>query len=238
MSHYQTYTKFILSQNIERTLKQDGFMGAIIYGSQRLGKSSYAAQVLYEIYKDWDVVNDHILFKLEDVVGVMKTAIHKRKKIPAIVWDDAGVHANKLLYFQNRELVQYLQNLTDVIGINLGALLITTPNPLNLLRAIRGYEFYRVKVYRRDDFNGRTAVGYRSSMLPSGMRTIRRMWHDNYKVRLPDAFWKKYMVKRQGYLDEAISQLENLANRRNDPKEFQPSPIGIGSYDTDDDERG
>lgn len=203
--------KYIMAQKIASAMRQDAFIGAIVYGAQRIGKTSYTAQVLYEVYEDWNMVNDRILFKLEDVVAVLRAAVRTRTKIPVLVWDDAGIHANKLLYFQNRTLIQYLQNLIDVVGINLGCLLITTPNPTNLLKAIRGYEFYRIKVYRRDEYNGRYAVGYQSVLLPSGSRLIKRVFKDNYKVRLPDEFWQPYMEKRQGYLDEGLKRLEELA---------------------------
>jgi len=206
--------KFILSQTIDKAMRGGGFFGAVIYGSQRLGKSSYAAQVLYELYGDWDVVNEHILFELEDVVRLLHQALKAKRKIPALVWDDAGIHANKLLYFQNRLLVQYLQNLLDVVGLNLGGLLITTPSPNNLLAAIRGYEWYRVKIYRRDDYNGRFAVGYQSVLLPSGSRLIKRVFKDNYNVKLPEEFWTPYVEKRQGYLEAGIEHLQNLIEKR------------------------
>lgn len=206
--------KFVLSAEISRAMKYDGFVGSIIYGAQRLGKSSYAAQVLYDIYGDWKVVNDYMLFELADVVSLLDMASRQRRKIPAICWDDCGVHGNKLVYFQNRLLVQYLGDLMDVVGLNLGGLLMTTPSPLNLLRTLRGYEFYRVKVYRRDQYNGRIAVGYQSVLLPSGSKRIKRVYKDNYNVRLPDEFYYPYLDKRQSYLDIAIARLRSLAEMR------------------------
>ncbi len=206
--------KFVLSGEIDRAMKYDGFVGAIIYGAQRLGKSSYAAQVLYDIYGDWTKVNECMLFELADVVNLLAVASRERRKIPAICWDDCGVHGNKLVYFQNRLLVQYLGDLMDVVGLNLGGLLMTTPSPLNLLRSLRGYEFYRVKVYRRDKYNGRIAVGYQSVLLPSGSRSIRRIYKDNYNVKLPDEFYYPYLDKRQSYLDTAIARLRSLAELR------------------------
>jgi len=202
--------KFVLSGLIDKSISSGGFTGAIIYGAQRLGKSSYAAQVMYDIYKDWEVVNAHTLFELTDVVDLLYTAMKERRRIPVINWDDAGVFGNKMRYFEDRSLVQYLQNLTDVVGLSLGCLLLTTPSPNNLLKALRGYEFYRCKIYPRDKYNGRTAVGYQSSLLPSGSRIIHRKFRDNYNVRLPDEFWKPYLVKRQGYLDVAITNLQGI----------------------------
>jgi len=207
--------KFVLSTKIAKAIKDDAFIGGIIYGAQRLGKSSYAAQVMYEFYEDWGAVNEHILFRLEDVVAMLQDSLKARRKIPVLCWDDAGIHANKLIYFSERRYVQYLSNLLDVVGLYLGALLITTPSPMNLLAAIRGYEFYRLKVYRRDAYNGRFAVGYQSVLLPSGTRIIKREFKDNYNVRLPDEFWTQYLVKRETYLDEGLRKLQGIIAEHN-----------------------
>jgi hypothetical protein len=200
---------FVLTQRIRDANHGGGFFGAIIYGPQRLGKSSYAIQTLKQIYGDWDVALDHTLFDLREVVERIEGVSGDR--IPVICWDDAGVHANKMLYFANRGLTQYLQHLIDVVGINLGSLLITTPSPENLLKALRGYEFHRIKIYRRDGYGGRIAVGYQSSLFPSGMRLIRRKFRDEFKVKLPDDVWQKYLKKRQSYLKVAIENLRKFA---------------------------
>jgi len=204
---------FVLADKINQAINQNGFVGAIVYGGQRLGKSSYALKTAYQIYGDWDKVNECVLYKLSDVVKVIKDAINGGYKVPCIIWDDAGVHANRLLYFAERDLVRYLENMLDVIGTHVSSLILTTPNPLNLLLAIRGFEFYRIKVYRKDAYNGRYAVGYNSVLLPSGTRLIRREFSDNYNVRLPDDFYAKYMIKRNGYLKDAINQLESIGKQ-------------------------
>ena len=172
----------ILSGLIQQALVRDQFIGAIIYGSQRTGKSSYASKVMYEIYQDWDLVNQYMLFKLEDVVGVLEDATERGEKIPCFCWDDCGVHGNNLLYFSNRDLVQYLGDLLDVAGISVGGVLMTTPSPLKLLKVIRGYEFYRVKVTNRNSSTGRRAVGYQSILLPSGTRMIKREYEDTFSA--------------------------------------------------------
>lgn len=197
----------ILSGLIQQAVAHDRFIGAIIYGSQRTGKSSYASKVMYEVYGDWDMVNRYMLFRLEDVITILEDATNKGEKIPCFTWDDCGVHGNNLLYFANRDLVQYLGDLLDVAGISVGGLLMTTPSPLKLLKVIRGYEFYRVKVTNRNESNGRRAVGYKSILLPSGTRMIKREYEDSFGVMLPDSFWTAYIEKRRGYLVEGLRRL-------------------------------
>jgi len=198
---------FVLTRRIMKAYGGGDFVGAVIYGSQRIGKSSYALQVLHQVYEDWDRVLKYCLFDLRDVVNVLSDAVKKDVKIPALIWDDAGVHGNKMLYFSNRRLVEYLSDLLDVVGTHLGGLLITTPSPAKLLRVIRGYEFYRIKIFRRDESYGRIAVGYRLSLYPSGAMRIRRVFRDEYRVKIPDDVWDEYQKKRKSYLNVALKNL-------------------------------
>jgi len=197
----------VLSGLIKQAIAKDAFVGCIIYGSQRTGKSSYASKVMFEIYHDWDLVNRYMLFKLEDVVTLLEDATVRNEKIPCFCWDDCGVHGNNLLYFKNRDLVMYLGDLLDVAGISVGAILMTTPSPLKLLKVIRGYEFYRVKVTERNNSTGRRAVGYKSILLPSGTRMIKREYEDTFSVMLPDDFWYMYLEKRRSYLVDGLKRL-------------------------------
>jgi hypothetical protein len=163
-------------------------------------------------------VLNYTLFDLHDVVNTLQHAISSGEKIPALNWDDAGVHANKLLYFGDRKLVQYLTNLVDVIGVGLGGLIITTPSPNNLLRSLRGYEFYRIKIYR-DKLAQRHATGYMSNLMPSGMRIIHREFTDYFNVLLPNEFWSEYVPKRKSYLSEALSNLSQFLDKPKQPIE-------------------
>ena len=219
--------KFVLTGQIEGAIRQDGMLGCVVYGPQRLGKSSYAMQVMHQIYGNWPDVLRNTLFRLEDVIAIIEQAMETDTKVKAVLWDDAGIHAGRLKYFSNRNLVEYLENLLDTCGLYVHALLMTSPSVLSLLKCLRTYEFYRTKVYRRDNGYGRFAVSYSSTLLPSGTRLIHRKFRDNYNCKLPDDIWKEYLVKRQGYLREAVSQLKGLAKA-------QSQPVTKCSHDGDD----
>jgi hypothetical protein len=205
--------KFCMSTNIERAWGRDEFLGYLVYGTQRLGKSSYALQVLYDLYGSWELALENMVFELKDLVTRLEKAHHERTKLKALCWDDAGVFGSRYLYFSDRNLVMHLQSLFDVVGISAASLILTTPNPLGLLRVVRTYEWARVKVYKRDQYNGRTAVGYASSMLPSGMRLIHREWSDRFNVLLPDEVYETYMVRRRSYLDVALARLKEVTDK-------------------------
>ena len=215
--------KFVLTAEIEKAIRQDGMVGCVIYGPMRIGKSVFALKTLYQLYGNWDDVLAHTVFRLEDMVGLIEQAMGKDQKVKAVLWDDAGVYGGRMRYFENRTLIQYLENLLDTIGLSLHALLMTSPSVLSLLKCLRTYEFYRIKIYR-DTGQRRYAIAYMSTLLPSGTRLIHRKWRDNYTCRLPDDVWKEYLVRRQGYLREAISQLKSLAHARSRATDMEPYP--------------
>lgn len=199
--------QFVLSKKI---MLDSDMTGVIVFGSQRTGKSTYALQVLYDIYQDWDVVLAHTFFKLEDVVTFLRAQIKQDKIIPAFCWDDAGVYGSKQLYFTKRRLAEYLQNLFDVIGTAVKGVILTTPSPENLLKAVRSYEFYRIKVIKANQHYRRIATGYKNVLLPSGTRFIRKEFKDHYDVRLPDEVYEKYIGIRKSYLDDALDNLDEF----------------------------
>lgn len=200
--------EFILSKKVKRAVNTKSFEGAIVYGKQRVGKTSYGLQVLYDVYGDWEKVLEHVFFRLEDLVEFLRESHRKRQDIDAILWDDCGVYGSSGLWFSDRQMAEYLQNLIDVVGIRLGGLLMTTPNPENLLKCLRSYEFYRVKCIRHNQRDRRLAKGYKSILYPSGKLITPQDFRDYYNVMLPDDVYKVYEKTRESYLNEAMDNLD------------------------------
>ena len=207
--------KYVLSKRI---MTSSTLTGAIVYGVQRIGKSSYVLQIMYDVYGDWDKVLQNCLFRLEDVVAYLQKLMDNNVIIPAFCWDDAGVHGSAYRYFSRRDEVELLKSLFDVIGTRCKALLFTTPYADGLLKSLRSYEFYRVKITKKDNRNRRVARGYQSVLLPSGTRYIRKEFLDHFNVRLPDDVFKKYMVQRESYLAEVLRNLDEQVKGRSREK--------------------
>ena len=188
-------TKLVLAEII---LKEE-FMGATISGMQRLGKSSYALQVMYDIYQDWDKVFANMFFKIDELVSYLSSLVDKGEKVPCILWDDAGVSGSSQVYWTDKELYRYLGALTDVIGTTTRGLLMTTPNPYGLVKTIRSYEWLIVRIIRANSEDARLAKGYRNLMLPSGDRQLKKVFIDQYSTMLPDNVYSKYIKIRRGY---------------------------------------
>jgi len=191
--------KFSLSKIIDR----EDFTGATIYGKQRLGKTSYAYQVMFDLYKDWDVVFQKTFFKIDELITHLEFLVDNQQKDKCLLWDDASVHGSSQLYWSDRDLANYLSALTDVIGTSTQALLLTTPNPYRLLKAVRDYEWFLVKVSKHDA-NARRAKGYLTNMLPSGTKRVRTTFEDEFNKLLPDNVYKKYNDIRLTYNKDVL----------------------------------
>lgn len=213
----ETNLNFVLSHI---AIHNPEMIAAIVYAKQRLGKSVYALQVGYDIYRDWDVVLDHTVFQLEDVLDKILCAVEKDVVIPYLIWDDTGVHGNKYLFFTNHTLTMMIQGLFDVVGTAVKCFIMTTPNPGNLLKAIRDYEFYRIKITKMDSRDGRIATGYPNILLPSGTRNIRKEFQDFYRVKIPDDIYARYVKIRKSYTKIQAGQLREYLNAIQNPEEY------------------
>lgn len=200
----------VLAEKIKKAGKYDEFCGALIYGKQRIGKSSYAAKVMYQIYDDWDKVLDHFFFDVREVVSFLKKVLDEDRTVPVMCWDDCSVTGSGSLYHDDRELYSYVQHLLDVVGVSVNGFLLTTPSPKNVLKFLRGYEMFYVKPIRADSGRQRIAKGYAQYLLPSGKMMVKRVFEDRYSVLLPDEFYKKYEKVRKGYLKKAVDDLDEV----------------------------
>lgn len=198
---------FGLTQHI----KSSAFTGAIVYALQRKGKSSYAMQALYELYGNWDDVFSHMFFKIEDMTDFLFDHIDDTEPMPAILWDDAGVHASKFLYFQDVDQADLLKKLFDVIGIVTKSIILTTPVPDELLKSLRSYEFLKIKITDAPGSKtNRYANVYDNRLLPSGAHRNPFTWREDFDVMLPDEVYKKYSPIRRSYYKESITNLRDF----------------------------
>ena len=197
---------FLLAKMIKAAYRSNGFVGAVVYGKQGYGKSSYALKVAYQIYGDWDRVFNAIVFKLEDLVSALRESIVTGKRRQLLIWDDAGVHGNKYRWFDygGQELAKELQALLDVIRTGLAGLIFTTPQPNELLKVFRGYDFYYVKIVKQNKRNNRLATIYQQSVMPNGNVIVKKVGYDRFNVMLPDEVYKRYSGIRASYFREVI----------------------------------
>lgn len=202
--------KTILAQRI----MGNAFTGAVVYSLQRLGKSSYGMQVMRELYGNWDDVFANMFYKLEDITDYLYDCLDNPDPLPCVLWDDAGVHANKLLYFRDVDQADLIKKLFDVMGIATHGIILTTPVPDELLKSLRNYEFLKIKIMKGRNKNDRLARAYENVLWPSGVHRNPRAFEDNFDVRLPDEIYQRYSPIRAGYYRESLMNLREFIKQK------------------------
>lgn len=193
---------------------------AIIFGMPRLGKTTYSMKVGFRVCKlahpewtdeqCWQYVFDHMFFKLNDVIEFFDkiNSDPSQEKCLFIIVDDAGVSMGSSLFFEDRHQAGLMKKILDVAGTATKALLLTTPNPDELLKTVKKAENYRIKITKANSNHERRARIYKMVLLPSGTQNVRKICDDFYSILLPDDVYKKYIPIRKKYFTEGITNMK------------------------------
>lgn len=195
----------LVSGLAKRIVHDNGLVGASITGVQQGGKSSYGLKVMMELYNNnVDEVLKHVVFKLEDFIGLMRKASQTHERMRCVMLDDASLCAGAGQYSVNQKLVLYLSGIGDTLGVACKGLLLTSPSG-NLIKAFRNYQFYHVQIHQGKHQYDRVAKGYKQHTKPSGQKWVSSEFIDMYDVRVP--FYERYAAMRESI---SLSALDNM----------------------------
>lgn len=224
----------ILVKYIKREILDDGFVGVVVTGRQRIGKTRYVFRVMKKVLEDekirrwvierygaidddWWFIARHTKFDLDDLVNFLR----KEEPVPKVftLWDDAGVHANKYKYFQEDgiELTDLLSEVLDLAGTHVKALIITTPSFKKLLTPLREYDgWIRVKIYKVSRLIRLARIYMMDEDISGKMRFI-FLGEDKYNIArgIPSYFWVQYNNLRHQWANVALDKLNRaIAEKR------------------------
>jgi len=205
---------FMTTRKILRAWRAHEFYGLIVYGPQGIGKSSYMLQVMYQVYGDWDLVFENVIFSLDDLVDLIKMTKETDERLKLIGWDDAGIHGHKYVYFRKRDAVALISAWLDVARTKVAGLIVTTVDPRNLLKPVRESLGMRYgKVLRADAHHRRAVRVYDQHLMPTGARFLRKSHVDFFNVYLPDDVYQRYLEMRKEFYREAEERLLKFAEK-------------------------
>ncbi|MEM4685728.1 MAG: hypothetical protein QW133_06415, partial [Sulfolobales archaeon] len=190
----KNYT-YITSKNIARAWNRTDFFGLIITGEQGIGKSTYAIKVMLELYNNaWRIVRDRIFFALDELVEFLYKLHETNDRALCILWDDAGVHGHKYLYYDDRKYVELLSGLADTVRTSVAGWLITTPTHSNIVISIRESPGFRIGQVRKFDSEttNRYIKVYKKYETPT-WKYWRRVYIDKFTAHLPDEIYMEYI---------------------------------------------
>jgi hypothetical protein len=199
-----------------------GFIGAIIEGERGYGKSTYALKVMAQVYHNllhmedeeaWNHSLDMMLFSMNDVIKFIDYNINHDVVTPVWCLDDATVHFCSYKFFTNLYEVILVHGMFDTIRTVCSSLLLTCPKRDLLLSSLRNYDDYKIEIVMDRDWE-RIARGYKIKTSPLGQRRIYKNYEDRYSCYIPDWIYDKYMAKRNYYLKQVNSELQEILKNK------------------------
>ena len=193
------------------------FFGGLIKGPLRVGKSSYAIQVLAEVYgspenPDWDAWKKYLVFKPEEFADRCRWAKKTGKQQLLLVWDDAGFWLSA--YTWNENLSKAISKIMNVVATLWASVLFTAPAEKWVLTKVRhlpgGHRVNIAKLtgnrYQKDL---RRARWYKRWTTPDEKKSgVVPIMEDIYSVTLPNKVFHEYDSYRREYTEEAQELLD------------------------------
>jgi hypothetical protein len=231
-------------RRIEDAYYKNEFQIFIVYGPFGYGKSSYAIQVLNEIYHWWTYNKDgtvtysrddwfedfqrHIFFHPKDFILRCVREDNRREK--AVVWDDAGLWLHALDF--SDPFVKAVGKYLNVARTDFAAIIFTAPLPTWVTYKVRNLpQAITLKIIKLSSNPSikdmRRAKAFQFWISPDMKKSgVRNIYHDDFKVKLPQDAYDKYMPERQKYskmaskgmLEELLKIDSELIKKENELK--------------------
>lgn len=198
----------------------EGLVKVLIHGRERVGKSIYAINVMWEIYEALGYDEDEAYEKaldnlflwpqkfLNKVDSVEEKVIEKfENQEPAMCLDDAGVGLGGALYDLDRDVYWELRETWPTMGTYTTGLFLTTPEPGDITEKFKGWT-YRVKILpdnSKDNRWARTAKIYYERTDAIGEHryaTKKGGFEEDFSCYLPDKWFKPYYRRRAKFRRE------------------------------------
>ena len=175
-----------------------------VWGELGKGKTTLALQLLYSIYKDWDVVLKHCLFTFWEIKDALKKLVIERERSPMLVWDDLAV------YF-HRSLIQYMHpdvrdffSKYNFIRTYLANMILTTPSIDFVPRQLLAFMTCDVWATRRGKADFDRALVVRNFRGKTKTRTKNYDGYDVTWTKLPKDVYREYEDMRHDHALEAF----------------------------------
>ena len=203
---------FITTEMINKSHYDNECQNFIVYGPLGYGKTSFALQVLMELYntEDPDILSKYFFF---DPAEFLSKVTQFKDQVPAVAWDDAGVW----LYYMDYQssLLKNVSKLMQLIRTRTAAVLFTTPTPSLVFGKLRNFpQTITLKVSKVSghlhERNLRRVTAYRSWMMPDLQKLrVKKLFVDDYSCMLPNDLFKWYSEQRRGYIEQVEEKLQS-----------------------------
>ncbi len=205
----------VLSRLIRQAVDRYDFVSAFVIGPQGSGKTTYAMLVAYEVYRDWDLVLEHVYFDPREVLPEFEDALESGERIPLVIFDDAGLHLSKYLISSSREgfhLTRLINGLVNLARTLTAGIIYTSPD-MDILKELRkkAWIIAEPTAPHGRARPERVAKIYRKRIAPSGRVYVHKLGLDHYRLdQIPGPVRERYEEKRRRAMKPLLSELRHV----------------------------
>lgn len=207
--------QFTLTDEVLRANRSHGYRQALLIGEQGCGKTTYALLVAFQIYRDWDKVENAYFFTLDDFIKKYDAMLANNIHVPYILWDDAGMHASKYLWMIDRQSqlqVKLLNGIFNSIRTYLSGMVFTSPDTDIIYELRRKSWISGEPEGDEDDLTHRINV-YKKKLKgwdPESKPRSRYIGTDLFPMWLPPDVRERYEDRRKVAIKEYYEELKKL----------------------------
>ena len=216
-------TSYSIHRFIEEAVRDQEFLGFILYGRKGGGKSTYAIKALATYYMRTEEMGCGEAYQeaLQSLAFSARDLLELMDERQIIVWDDAGLWGSTYMWYDPamRPYLEALLNWYDVARTDVNVLIMTTPSKKKLPPRIRDDHdaiIGRVNKHGIVTYGGRrmktaVVVAARNSESLYGDKIFRKeLFRDYYTVHLPDPVYEFYHEIRREYSRYARAKLAKI----------------------------
>lgn len=207
--------------------KMGDFIGVIVEGKPRIGKSVYATKVMRDVHmildsklsklNAYELARQSLHFHLEPFLKTIQTKqreiremlpkkIDWTRRIPVIGIDDASLYAGTDLYFRDPNLYAAFQRAMTTIGTSATSVLITAPTHDALAKCLREYYDYFIVSITNEGQNRRLAK-IKEWYKHGQQKKLRAIGEDEFTARIPTSIYGRYLIDRMDLGGASIDEL-------------------------------
>jgi len=222
--------KYYGAARIKRAYEGYGYEQFLVTGPQGCGKTTYGLLIMYDIYRDWDLVLQNVHYdplpairdlkrRLERVKSKLRSKTgYKRDRLPVVLFDDAGKHFSKYLlglgswYYYQAVLINYMFNTIRTVC---AATIFTSPDE-DILKEIRKKSWLRGEPYYIHGYEDpRREIRFlRIRYTTLGFKYGKTVFIDRFRVdAIPSDVRAEVDLKRIEAMEELYDELEDVINK-------------------------
>jgi hypothetical protein len=199
-----------------------GYETGLIWAVQGSGKSSRGLQYLKWLYKDWEDVLNSVVFQPQEFITKLE-AIQDDETMPAIFWDDIGVHFPSSKFKTDIQQYEAIDSTFAAIRTKVNVILASLPIIDRCAKSIKDNATFEFFLGRNQ-----MELPFRLFRLP-GLRQIESNFFkvqvqkfsqfDLYDV--PKDIWDRYWLRRIKLTREALTNLKETTDMGED-EDYMP----------------